>query len=90
MRSEQDMEVEHGTRQSRKQLLRVSSWKFAVLCFPSGHSAKRPVEVFKLNICDFSHRIIDLESTVSQLFDQGKLRTLCIHTCSQEKVKDVE
>lgn len=44
---------------------------------------------FKFDICDFSHNTVPLENTVSQIYEQTKLRMLRIYTCSQENNKEV-
>lgn len=43
-----------------------------------------PKDHFKFDVRDFSHNTVPLESTVSQLYDQTKIRMLRIYTCSQE------
>lgn len=55
------------------------------LFFPNGQSSKGLVEGLQFNIRDFSHNPVPLESTVSQLYDQTKLRMLRIYTCSRQK-----
>ncbi|XP_062316635.1 uncharacterized protein LOC134020504 [Osmerus eperlanus] len=44
------------------------------LFFPNGQSSKGLVEDHQFDIWDFSHNPVPLENTVSQLYDQTKLR----------------
>lgn len=55
------------------------------LFFPNGQSAKGSVEDFEFDIRDFSHNPVPPEATVSQLYEQSKLRLLRIYTSSQAK-----
>ncbi|KAM9470634.1 uncharacterized protein Hap1MRO34_012573 [Clarias gariepinus] len=86
IRSEQKMEVAHSTYLFRKQRLWVIYWRLAKACFfPNGQSAKGSVEDFEFDIRDFSHNPVSPEATVSQLYEQSKLRLLRIYTSSQAK-----
>ena len=53
------------------------------LFFPNGHSSKGPVEDFEFDIRDYSHNALPPEITVSQLYEQTKLRMLRIYTTSK-------
>lgn len=55
------------------------------LFFTNGFSSKGPVEDFEFNIRDYSHNTVPLGITVSQLYEQTKLRMLRIYTTSKPK-----
>ncbi|GLD71016.1 uncharacterized protein AKAME5_002233600 [Lates japonicus] len=55
------------------------------LFFPNGFSSKGPVEEFEFDIRDYSHNEVSPEVTVSQLYEQTKLRMLHIYTTSKAK-----
>ncbi|XP_069376383.1 uncharacterized protein [Paralichthys olivaceus] len=57
------------------------------LFFPNGFSSKGPVEDFEFDIRNYSHNEVSPEVTVSQLYEQTKLRMLRIYTTT--KAKDV-
>ena len=59
------------------------------LFFPEGKSPKGPVEDFTYEICDFKKQPVAITSTITDLYEQSKLKMVRLYLCTRPFVHSI-